>query len=111
MPQCKKQTTVAIIMKNQQLISIGTNEIKIEIDICPRVEKKMKTGEGYELCKNVCGQLTHAEVAACINAGTNAKGGTLYLIGHTYCCDNCIKVMKSYGIKNFVICNEPPIEL
>jgi deoxycytidylate deaminase len=102
MKQCKKQTTVAVIMKEQQFISIGFNEINADISECPR--KGMKTGEGYELCKSVCKQNNHAEVNACLNAGEQAKGATLYLIGHTYCCDNCKKVMEEHGIVNVVIC-------
>lgn len=99
--QCKKQTTIAIIMKDQQLISIGTNEIHEDITECPR--KGMATGEGYELCKSICKQNNHAEVDACIKAGEGAKGATLYLIGYTYCCDNCKKVMSEYGIEKIII--------
>jgi deoxycytidylate deaminase len=94
--QCKKQTTVAIIMKDGELISIGTNEIHADIIECPR--KGMKTGVGYELCRDICKQKYHAEVDACMKAGDRAKGGTLYLIGHTYCCDNCKNVMNEHGI-------------
>ncbi len=101
MRQCKKQTTVAVIMKDGQLISIGTNEIHEDITECPR--KDMKTGEGYELCKSVCKQNHHAEVDACLKAGDQAKGATLYLIGHTYCCDECTVVMERHGIKEVII--------
>lgn len=94
--QCKKQTTVAIIVKEGQLISIGCNEIFADIDECPR--KGMASGEGYELCKNICKQKHHAEVDACLGAGEAARGGTLILIGHTYCCDNCKRVMDKHGI-------------
>lgn len=96
MKQCKKQTVVAVIMKDNQLISTGTNEIHADVDNCPRIG--MKAGEGYDLCKSICKQKYHAEEEACIVAGEKAKGATLHLIGHTYCCDNCIKVMKQYGI-------------
>lgn len=100
--QCKKQTTIAIVMKDNQLISIGTNEINSDISECPR--KGMKTGEGYELCKSICKQNHHAEVDACLKAGERAKGATLYLIGHTYCCDNCKKIMDEHGILKTIIC-------
>ncbi len=100
--QCKKQTVVAIIMKDKQLISIGTNDINASITECAR--KDLPSGVGYELCKSVCNQNSHAEVDACIKAGDKAKGATLYLIGHTYCCDNCIKIMEQYGIGDVVIC-------
>ena len=104
MRNCKKQTTVAVIMKDGHLISIGTNEIHADIDECPR--KGMKSGEGYDLCKSVCKQNHHAEVDACLKAGKDAEGGTLILIGHTYCCDNCKKVMDEHGIKEIKIVNE-----
>ena len=63
----------------------------------------MKTGEGYELCRDICQQQNHAEVDACLKAGDGAKGGDLYLIGHYYCCDPCKKVMEQHGIKNIHI--------
>tara|TARA_R110000803_G_scaffold58223_1_gene116446 strand:+ start:667 stop:978 length:312 start_codon:yes stop_codon:yes gene_type:complete len=101
MKQCKKQTVVAIIMKDQQLIAMGTNEIHADIDVCPRLD--MPTGVGYELCRDICKQGQHAEIDACIKAGTEARGATLYLIGHSYCCDNCKKVMEEFGIKEVKI--------
>lgn len=97
---CKKQTTIAIIVNNGRFW-VGSNWVEDEQKECPR--KDYKTGEGYHLCKEVCNQFAHAEVDACIKAGDNAKGGTLYLIGHTYCCNNCLSVMKASGIKSYVI--------
>lgn len=101
MNQCKKQTTVAVIVKDNQLISIGTNEIHADIEECPR--QGMASGEGYELCRTICKQKHHAEVDACIKAGEQAKGATLVLIGHTYCCSGCKRTMKEYGIKEIKI--------
>ena len=97
---CVKQTTVAIIVNNGQAW-IGSNWCRTPQDECPR--KTLPTGVGYEMCKEICNQNSHAEVDACNKAGVNAKGGTLYLIGHTYCCDNCLSVMDKYGIRNVVI--------
>jgi len=98
--KCAKQETIAIIENNGQYW-IGSNWCYYAQNECPR--KNYKSGEGYELCLSVCVQVYHAEVDACINAGINAKGGTLYLLGHTYCCDNCKKVMDEYGIKKVII--------
>ena len=63
----------------------------------------MRTGEGYELCKSICKQKYHAEVDACLKAGEAAQGATLILIGHSYCCDDCKRVMKEHGIKEIKI--------
>ena len=97
---CTKQTTVAVIINNGEFW-VGTNSCDCPQKVCPR--EGMKTGEGYNLCKDVCKQKAHAEIDACLKAGKKARGGTLYLMGHTYCCDECKKVMKEYGIKKVVI--------
>lgn len=90
-------------MKDGKLISMGTNEIHADIGECPRDMQGFKTGKGYHLCKEVCLQKYHAEVDACMKAGKSAEGGTLYLMGHTYACDNCIQVMENHKIARFVI--------
>lgn len=100
---CKKQTTLAIIIKDAQILSIASNYILNNIATCPR--KGMSTGEGYDLCKNICAQVGHAEENACKLAGVNSKDATLYLIGHTYICNNCFRIIKMYGIKNAIICD------
>lgn len=98
--KCAKQTTTAVIINNGEFW-VGTNWCNNPQKICPRIG--MKTGEGYNLCKEVCGQQNHAEVDVCLKAGKSARGGILYLMGHTYCCDNCKKIMNEHGIKNVFI--------
>lgn len=97
---CAKQTTIAVIESNGTFY-VGSNWCNTPQQTCPR--KDLPSGVGYELCKSVCNQNAHAEVDACQKAGKNANGGTLYLVGHTYCCDNCKSVMAAYGIKDVVI--------
>jgi len=100
MSKCVKQDVVAII-KNRNKIFIGINSCNNPQFVCPR--DNMPSGIGYELCKSICRQTNHAEVNACINAGEYASGATLYLIGHSYCCDDCLQIMKEYGIKEIII--------
>lgn len=66
----------------------------------------MPTGVGYELCKSICDQPAHAEVAACLAAGEAARGGKLYLEGHYYACDNCKHVAAEHGVE--IIIGSPP---
>jgi len=106
--RCAKQDTIAIIVNNNKAW-IGSNWCENPLIECPR--KDLPTGVGYELCKDICKQHSHAEVDACLKAGLEAEDGTLYLIGHTYCCDNCLKIMKEYGITNIVIGKFPTTEL
>jgi len=107
MKQCLKQTTYAVIMKGGQLIATGSNAIHVDMGECPRITGGFPSGEGYEHCKETCKQKHHAEVAACIAAkaaGKETAGATLYLMGHTYCCDDCIKIMADHGIFEVVLC-------
>jgi len=98
--KCAKQTTIAVIENNGEYW-VGSNWCDNPQPECPR--REMETGEGYELCREICKQYSHAEVDACLKAGKKAEGGTLYLLGHTYCCENCKKVMEEHGIKEVVI--------
>jgi deoxycytidylate deaminase len=97
---CAKQTTVAII-ENHGKYWIGSNWCGHPQESCPR--KDLPTGVGYEKCKDICLQNAHAEIDACNKAGDGAFGGTLYLIGHTYCCEPCKARMKDAGIEKVVI--------
>lgn len=97
---CARQLTVAIIV-NKGKFWVGSNSCDNPQKRCPR--GNMPTGIGYELCKDICKQTGHAEENACRAAGKSAKGGTLYLIGHTYCCHKCMKIIKRSGIIKVVI--------
>lgn len=104
--KCIKQETIAIIENNGQYF-ISSNYCMNAQKVCPRINSK--TGENYELCKNVCKQSGHAEVNACLLAKDKANGGILYLIGHTYCCESCKKIMNEYGIKKVIIGGLPKL--
>lgn len=93
---CAKQTVVAII-KNNGKVWFGTNWCENPQRICPR--SGMKTGEGYDLCKSICEQVSHAEVMACKWAQAEAEGGTMIIYGHAYVCDDCKRVAREYGIR------------
>ena len=99
---CAKQLVIAIIVKGNKHW-IGTNECRNPQEECPRDLQGFETGEGYHLCRDVCQQDHHAEINALKAAGENARGATLYLIGHTYACEDCKRSCKAYGIKNIII--------
>lgn len=102
---CVKQTVKAVIVTADNQKVFGSNAINNDIAECPRVERNMPTGEGYHLCKDVCNQNEHAEVTALQNArkaGIDVKGGTVYITGHTYFCDNCQNEMRKAGIKEAI---------
>ena len=100
--RCTKQTTIAIIEKDGNYW-IGTNWCHTPQKECPRAN--MPSGIGYDKCRDICGQMGHAEENALRSAGTNASGATLYLIGHTRVCENCRSLMDMAGIKDTILVN------
>lgn len=103
--KCAKQPVIAVIKTTKDEYFFGLNSCRKPQEVCPRGD--MPSGEGYEMCKEICDQTGHAEVNACQDAGDAAGGATLYLIGHTYCCDHCKKIMDEHGIETTVICESP----
>lgn len=98
---CIKQQVYAMIVCADGKVVFGGNFMNNSIDVCPREEQNMKSGEGYHLCHEVCAQEHHAEsdaIAKAKEAGIDIVGSDLFLIGHTYCCDSCINKMTEAGI-------------
>lgn len=61
---------------------------------------------GYELCRDVCDQVGHAEVVALRAAGTDAAGSTAYVEGRDFVCYDCQAQMVAAGVRRFVL--DPP---
>lgn len=103
---CLKQSVYAIIINEKKEIIVGSNNINNKVLECPRVTNNSKTGEDYHFCKEICNQNNHAEVDAIkkgIESNYNFNDAILYLVGHTYCCENCLKEIDKVNIKNIVI--------
>jgi len=97
---CVKQRVVCIITSRFGTF-VGENDCAHPQQECPRQD--LPTGTGYSLCREVCGQTSHAEVAAVKAAGDKAEGGIAYLFGHSYCCDDCLKTLKDAGVRRVYI--------
>ena len=104
---CIKQSVYAMLVTVDGKEFFGANWMSNgEVTVCPRVELNCPSGTGYELCSDVCNQEFHAERAAidaCINAGAETAGSTVYVVGHTYCCDGCIGAMTSNGVAHAIV--------
>ena len=106
---CAKQTVTAHIITagDPACVVQGWNYCKTPRMSCPR--GKMKTGEGYEMCREICQQENHAEVDAILNArtfGIDIVGGIMVIHGHTYCCDDCISTMRDAGLAGYIVDGE-----
>jgi hypothetical protein len=103
-PCVKQRVFCTIIAPNGQRWK-GENYCVNPQSVCPRAD--MPTGVGYELCRDVCRQVGHAEVVAASLAGTGAQGATAYLEGHTYACDNCKATLKAAGVVEIIVAAPP----
>lgn len=104
MKPCLKQQVFAIIKTQRHEYVRGSNYIYSDIIECPR--KDMPSGQGYELCQNICHQKFHAETDAIDRAAKqnlDITGADLYLTGHTYCCNLCIEAMRQAGLRAYWI--------
>lgn len=103
---CLKQQVYACLVTADGKRFFGANwMLNNTVTVCPRLA--FESGTRYDLCESECGQGTdyHAErqaINACLEAGASTVGATLYLTGHTYCCDTCKAAMKLAGVETVV---------
>lgn len=105
--QCRKRVVRATVRTPTGAYFVATNHLSVDPGVCPRAE--YPTGEGYDLCASVCGQQAHAEIRALSLAGKKARGATLYIEGHTYACESCMRAADEAGIADVVV-GPPPAE-
>jgi deoxycytidylate deaminase len=101
---CVKGVVKATLVATDGTRYVGTNYCMNPQTVCPRGD--MPSGVGYELCIAICKQVGHAEVNAVNAAGENARGGTVYVEGHTYACNNCKDHASNAGA--LVVVASPP---
>lgn len=104
---CIKQSVYAMLVTLAGEEFFGANWMtNCEVTVCPRVEANSKSGEDYHFCSDICNQDFHGERAAidaCIDSGADPRGATVYVVGHTYCCDGCIAAMQANGVKQAIV--------
>lgn len=104
---CAKQIVTATIITAGGERFVGTNFVLNPQKVCPRGARP--TGIGYELCTSICEQIGHAEDVALLYAGDKARGGVMYLEGHTLVCSNCLDLCVEAGV-DLVVIGAPPTD-
>lgn len=98
---CAKQRVICTIIEHTSGQKwIGENLCRNPQTSCPR--QGMKTGEGYELCKDVCLQIGHAEIMAASSVNRALRDATAYVEGHYYACEPCKEALNAVGVKKIV---------
>ena len=111
---CLKRKYGAVIVKDDAVISTGYNgsprgyENCCDIGTCPRIERNMHQGEGYEMCRAI-----HAEANALLNCSREQTiGADLYLtsinpddnsIHRAKPCPICARTIIQAGINNVIL--------
>lgn len=85
--RCAKQGTclrrnygAVLVDTDRHIISTGYTGAPMGVGHCRscwRQDNNIPSGSNYEMCMSV-----HAEMNACLQAGTKAKGATMYLAGY-----------------------------
>jgi deoxycytidylate deaminase len=95
---CYKRTVICILLdKDENVVAVESNRCSPPNDQCPRLSL-VTTKQNYPA--NLCNS-EHAEVRA-LKAATKMPA-VAYLIGHRFYCDDCERLLKSYGIKLYVM--------
>lgn len=91
---CAKRHVDCFIITRQGTV-VGSNSCRNPQKVCPR-----SPGEGYEKCISICGQESHAEIAALNKAealGYDLAGATAIVL-HWRVCDGCQRALRAAGI-------------
>ena len=101
---CRDRTIIAVIEDSGKFF-IGTNGMMYDVGMCQRNEANHKINQGYHLCKNVCVQPEHAEVAAINKWKAEAvnKDPILHVFGAKRVCDDCRRYAKQNGIRRIAV--------
>jgi len=100
--ECALRTVVAIVVAKGGDAFVGTNKCLRPRAKCPR----LVDDGGYEMCKEMCGQLGHAEIDALQKAGRKARGATLVLVGHNHLCKGCLDACKAAGVARVAVVDD-----
>ena len=104
---CAKQVVTATLVDKEGNSYIGTNYCLTPQATCPRGD--LPSGVGYEMCKSICNQPSHAEIHAIILArkyNVKLDESVIYLEGHTAPCSGCQAEADSWGIP--IVVGSPP---
>lgn len=106
---CFRNKVGAVIVRNKDIISTGYNGAPthqpncLEIGFCYRDKHNIKSGTQLEKCRAVG---SHAESNAVVLAARNGhstSGGTMYVVGHRFICNQCKAIIANALIEKVVL--------
>lgn len=106
---CFRNKVGAVIVRNKDIISTGYNGAPthqpncLEIGFCYRNKHNIESGTQLEKCRAVG---SHAESNAVVLAARNGHstaGGTMYVVGHKFICNQCKAIIANALIEKVVL--------
>jgi deoxycytidylate deaminase len=98
-PCAKRRVTCRIWTRSG--IYNGENLCRYPQPECPR-----RPGEGYEKCREICGQIGHAEMQAlmaALDANASLRNAEVEVFGHYHVCEDCARTLAEHGINRIII--------
>lgn len=106
---CLRRHVGALIVRDKRILCTGYNGAPSGLEHCldtgcPREQKRVPSGTGWELCRGL-----HAEMNAILQAaahGVSVKGSVIY--STAFPCSLCAKMIINAGIERVVALGEYP---
>ena len=103
-----------IIAEDNEIIGRGSNQATLKLKWFNKWHKKhclrkifrVPKNGWYWFCPGCALSKNHAEMIALRNMTKQLdkdSDATLYILGHSYCCDNCLKHINKANIKNIKV--------
>ncbi|MFH1214850.1 MAG: dCMP deaminase family protein [Candidatus Neomarinimicrobiota bacterium] len=106
---CFRNKVGAVIVRDKVIVSTGYNGAPtnqpncLEIGYCYRDRHQIQSGTQLERCRAVG---SHAESNAVVLAARNGQstsGGTIYVVGHKFICDQCKAIIANAKIDRVIM--------
>lgn len=106
---CLRNRVGAVIVSNKDIISTGYNGAPQyqrncrEIGYCYRDKNKISSGTQLELCRAVGSHAEANAISLAARNGHSTSGGTIYVVGHYFVCNQCRALIANANIKRVVL--------
>jgi len=106
---CFRSHVGAVIVKNKEIVSTGYNGAPthqkncLEIGFCHRNKNAIPSGTKLETCRAVGSHAESNAVTLAAKNGHGTDGGTIYVTGHYFVCNQCKAIIANAGIERVVL--------
>ena len=106
---CLRNQVGAVIVRDKDIISTGYNGAPqyqkncLEIGYCYRNKNNIPSGTQLEKCRAVGSHAEANAISLAARNGHSTNGGTIYIVGHNFVCNQCKALIANANIKRVVL--------